>query len=198
MSQPLPRPMSLDDFFAWQATQEVRYELVGGVPLRMVVGITNRHDRIVINLIIALGTKLRGSDCVPFTGESAFETYPGQIRRPDVGVDCGKRDPSAYKATEPRLVVEVMSPSTRDFDTIEKVEEYKAVGSLEHILSVEPNWPEVILWSRDAERSWLKRRFGELDATVDLPAIGTELVLPEIYEGIPFPPAPRLAFERNS
>ena len=58
----------------------------------------------------------------------------------------------AYMAAEPRMVVEVLSPSTRDFDTIEKLAEYKAVGTLGHIVYVEPNAADVIVWSRGADR----------------------------------------------
>lgn len=196
MSQPALQPMSLGDFFSWQEKQDVRYELVGGVPSRMMVGVTNQHDRIVVNLIVALSTRFRGTGCVPFTGESAMETYPGQIRRPDVGVDCGPRDPAAYKAAEPRLVVEVLSPSTRDFDTIEKLAEYRSVATLDMILYVEPNWPEVIVWSRAEDRSWIKSHVEDAAATIDIPALGVGLPLAEIYDGVEFTNVPRLAFDR--
>lgn len=60
MSQPLHEPMSLDAFFAWQERQPVRYEFVGGVPIRMMAGASNRHDDIVVNLVAELRNQLRG------------------------------------------------------------------------------------------------------------------------------------------
>lgn len=188
------RPWTVDAFFAWQERQAERYELVDGFPLRMMAGAKNRHDDIVANLVGELRTRLRGSGCRPFTGDGAVETRPGQIRRPDAGVDCGSRDPEGYVAAEPRLVAEVLSPTTRDFDSLEKLAEYKGVGAIEHILYVEPNRPEVIVWSRGPDREWARATLEDMAAAVRLPALGIDLPLAEIYDGIAFPPSPARLF----
>lgn len=187
VAQTALRPWTLPEFFAWQERQEERYELVDGVPLRMMAGASNRHDAIVMNLLLALGNRLRGARCTPFTGDGAVQTRPGQIRRPDAGVDCGARDPEGYVAVEPKLLVEVLSPSTRDFDTFEKLAEYKALPSVDHILYVEPNRAEVALWSRDAERNWSMARIEDTAAAIELPSLGMSLPLAEIYDGIELP-----------
>ncbi|TXN23622.1 MULTISPECIES: Uma2 family endonuclease [Methylobacterium] len=192
MLEPAPQPMSVAAFFAWQERQAERYELVGGVPVRMMAGARNVHDDIVVNLVAALHTALRGSGCRPFTGDGSVETLPGQIRRPDVGVDCGARDPSGLKAAAPRLVAEVLSPSTRDFDAFEKLGEYKTLDSLAHILLIEPNAAEVMLWSRDDERAWIKQRIVGLGASAELPALRITLALADLYDGVAFPARPRL------
>jgi Uma2 family endonuclease len=121
MPEPLHRTWTVEEFFAWQEGQPDRYELVDGYPLKMMAGAKNVHDDIVVNLVGELRQQLRGAGCRPFTGDGSVETRPGQIRRPDVGVDCGQHDPNAMKAALPRLVIEVLSPSTRDFDSFRKV-----------------------------------------------------------------------------
>ena len=190
MAEPLERAWTVDEFFAWAERQPDRYELVNGRPLR-VRPAQNVHDDIVVNLLTALGNQLRGSPCRPFTGDGAVETYPGQIRRPDVGVDCGRRDPDGYKAEAPRLVAEVLSPSTRDFDSIGKLAEYRSVAGLDYILFVEPNEPLVRTWTRDG-LEWRESRLTDLDSTLDLPALAASLPLRTIYEGVEFPVNPRL------
>lgn len=187
-----PHPMSVDVFFAWQDAQAERYELVAGVPVRMMAGARNVHDDIVVNVLALLRAALRGTGCRPFTGDGSVETLPGQIRRPDVGVDCGPRDPDALKAAEPRVVVEVLSPSTRDFDAFEKVAEYRTLRTLDHILLIEPNAAEIRLWSRDADRTWVEARILGLDGLVALTALGIALPASEIYDGVTFPARPRL------
>jgi Uma2 family endonuclease len=188
MPEPAARRWTVQEFFRWQESQDARYELVGGVPVRMMAGARNVHDDIVVNLLAEVRTQLRGGPCRPFTGDGSIETLPGQIRRPDLGVDCGSRDPNGLMAASPRLVVEVLSPSTRDFDTFDKLGEYKAVASLAHILLVEPNAPEIAAWSRDGEGAWQRRLVSGLDATVDLPDLGVRLALSEVYDGVAFPP----------
>src|SRR5580692_2022766 len=113
MSGPALQRWTVEQFFEWQARQTERYELVDGFPVRMMAGARNVHDDIVVNLLAELRTQLRGSGRRPFTGDGSIETIPGQIRRPDAGVDCGQRDPESMQAALPRMVAEVLSPNTR-------------------------------------------------------------------------------------
>jgi len=190
-------PWTTEAFFAWQEKQPERYELVDGFPVRMMAGARNVHDDIVVNVLTELRNQLRGRSCRPFTGDGSLETKPGQIRRPDIGVDCGRRDPNATKASSPRVVAEVLSPTTRDFDTIGKLEEYKVVDSLERIVVIEPNAPEVISWVRGADRNWRKTVQRGLDQEIDMPEIGATLSLAEVYDGVEFPARPRLVAEEE-
>jgi Uma2 family endonuclease len=191
MTEAASRRWTIEEFFAWQEMQPERYELVDGFPVKMMAGARSVHDDIVVNVLAELRNQLRGSDCRPFTGDGSIETKPGQIRRPDIGIDCGRRDPNATKASSPRVIVEVLSPTTRDFDTIGKLDEYKLVDGLERILVIEPNAPEVIIWERGPER-WQRSVLRGLDQRVEMPEIRATLPLAEIYDGVEFPARPRI------
>jgi len=91
-----------------------------------------------------------------------------------------------------RLVLEVLSPTTRDFDSIRKLEEYKTIAGLEYILFVEPNETSIAIWSRADAVAWSEARVFGLETKVDLPKLGIALEMSAIYEGVEFPPAPRL------
>lgn len=192
MSERAHRHWTVEEFFAWQDRQSERYELVGGTPLRMMVGARTVHNDIVINILAALHSQLRGAACRPFNGDSSVETLPGQIRRPDAGVDCGKNDPNGLKAVSPRLVVEVLSPGTRDIDLFVKLEEYKRIESLLYILYVDPNEPDAVLWSREEGGDWGQRRFSLLEEAIAMPSIPVELAMADVYERVVFPPRPVL------
>ncbi len=195
MSEPAAQPWSMEQLFDWQARQTERYELVGGVPVRLMAGARNVHDDIVVNLLAELRRQLRGFGCRPFTGDGSIETLPGQIRRPDIGVDRGKRDPNAMRAANPRLIAEVLSATTRDFDTFDRLDEYKQVASLDYPLLIEPNAAQVAMWSRGPDGGWTRTLLEGLERSVDLPAIGVTLALAEIYDGVGFPTGPRLVRE---
>jgi hypothetical protein len=64
------------------------------------------------------------------------------------------------------------SPTTRDFDTIGKLDEYKMVESLARIVVIEPNAPEVIVWAREEGRRWRKGIRQGLEEAVEMPEIG--------------------------
>lgn len=190
MSSVVAKRWSVDEFFAWQERQSDRYEFVGGAPVPMTTRQRNTHSLIVANVVAELGRQVRGSSRCAFTGDSSVETYHGQVRRPDAGVDCGRRDPNGFSAAEPRLVVEVLSPSTRDYDTFDKLAEYKSVETLDYILYVEPNTPDVSLWQRTDTRAWMREGIEGLDRVVAMPALGIELALAELYDGLDVPLTP--------
>ena len=192
-----PRRMTPEEFYAWQETMDERYELVDGYPVprcpdvEMMTGASRRHDQIVFNILSELGRQLRGSACRGFTADTAVRTAAGR-RRPDAGVECGTLDDESYEAGEVRMVIEVLSPSTRDLDTFGKLDEYKAVDSIDHILLVEPNAPQAILWSRAADRAWSHARVEGLEASINVASLGITLKLEELYSGLTFQPSPKL------
>ncbi|HXZ15426.1 MAG TPA: Uma2 family endonuclease [Roseiarcus sp.] len=188
MAEPVLRNWTVEEFFAWQETQPDRYELVDGRPLKMMAGAKNVHDDIVVNLIAELRAQLRGGGRRPFTGDGAVETRPGQIRRPDVGVDCGRRDPNATTAALPKLLIEVLSPSTRDFDSFAKLEEYKRMASVDYVGLIEPNEPLAYFWRRNAQGSWVEERVRGLDGAIEAPGLAVALQMAAIYEGVEFTP----------
>ena len=190
MAEAARRRMTPEEFFRWQEGQDEPFELVDGVPIpkhRMMTGASIQHDRVTVNVIIALGNQLRGSRCRPTTDDVSLRTSLTTIRRPDVTVECGEMVYDTHEAREPRLVVEVASPSTTTVDRTLKLEEYKRHPSLRYILLLETVAPVALLYRREAE-GWRPELLEGLDAVIALPEIGAELALAEIYEGLAFPP----------
>ena len=187
MEQAARKSWTLEAFFAWQEKQQDRYELVDGQPLRMMAGASNVHNRVVINIQGQLYNQLRDQHCQPFNGDGSVQTKPGQIRRPDVGVECGAFLPNGYTANEPRVVFEVLSPTTRDVDTIRKLDEYQQIATLKRIVLVETNKPLVTIWTRDDMDEWAESEVTGLEGSIDMPEIGVSLPMAEIYRTIAFP-----------
>lgn len=144
--------MSQDEFLEWCQFQDAKYELVDGLPVAM-AGAKRAHDRIVVNAIISLGIQLRGNPCQPFSGDTAVAIPNGNTRRPDVGIDRGQFNPDALAVDSPRLVIEVLSPSTRTFDMFDKLDEYKTVPGLAHIVLIDPDAPQAIHWWREPDQT---------------------------------------------
>lgn len=193
MAEPQLRRMTPEEFFAWQGQQDKLYELVDGLPvlpLKMMTGATRAHDRVVVNIIRELSTQLRRTPCRPTTDDLAVRIPAGNVRRPDVTVECGEGENRDMAVTEPRVIIEVLSPSTMTFDRIRKLPEYQTIPSVAHILLIDTEVPRVDLWSR-GESGWAQSQFDGLDARVELPAINAALLLADIFEGLEFPARPR-------
>ena len=189
--------MTPEDFFVWQRDQDELYELVDGHPVprhRMMTGASMQHDRATVNIIGSLYAQLRGTLCRPTTADIAIRTSIRGLRRPDAMVECAPLVPDTYEAREPRLVVEVASPSTTSIDQIRKVEEYKRHPILACILLVETLKPQALLYRRGAD-GWEIETFEGLEVTIDLPDICAALAMADIYDGFTFPARRDLASE---
>lgn len=179
--------MSADEFLDWRQDQPGRWELVAGTPIQMMAGAKQRHDRIVVNLIVTLGNRLKGRTCRPWSAGIATRTPAGNVRQPDVTIDCGPIRDDALVSTSPTAVFEVLSPSTRTFDQVRKVDEYKTVPTLRHIVLIDPDRPRVVLWSRASEAdAWTDIEVVDEGASIDLTAASVGLALAEIYEDVRF------------
>lgn len=189
MGETVRRKMTVDEFFEWQQGQDRNYELVDGVPVltvKAMTGATVRHDRVTVNAIAHLFQKLRGKPCQPRTSDQSVLTFRG-TRRPDISVECGRPDDRSMATDEPRVVIEILSPSTMRYDRFQKLEEYKQHPLIRVILLVDTDLPRVTVWRRGAD-GWAYTEQAGLDAVIALPEIDAALALAELYEGLEFPP----------
>ena len=87
---------------------------------------------------------------------------------------------------EPRVVVEVLSPSTMSFDRFAKLIEYQSVPTLAHILLVDTERPRIDLLTRNAAGGWDRTAYDGLGARLELLAVGAALALADVFEGLTF------------
>lgn len=184
--------MTVEAFYDWVVSQEHKYELVNGEPMLM-AGASRRHDRIAANGLRIIGNQLQNRPCQPFTGDTYIRIPSSASRRmADFGVDCGHFDDASLEASEPVLVVDILSPTTRTFDSNDKLEEYKTVPTLRYILLIDPDQPQARLYRRDGNGDWTSERIAGLEAAVALPGLGLRLLLVDLYAGLSFRPRPSL------
>jgi Uma2 family endonuclease len=187
----LPR-MTADEFFVWQADQDRNYELVDGVPVltpKAMTGASRRDDTITVNILASLRGQLRGRPCRPHTDDIAIRNPNGNVRRPDILIDCRSAPDRSMEVSEPRVLVEVLSPSTTRFDRFQKIEEYKAHAAVAVVLLVDSEAPRVIVWRRGAAGLWSSQIVDDPVAILPLPEIGATLALADIYEDAGLPAA---------
>jgi Uma2 family endonuclease len=187
MAAPARVYVSEDEFFAFLATAEGRFELVDG-EITMMAGANQRHQDIVMNIAGSLHAQLRGTKCRPTTADTAVKTN-GNIRYRDVVVDCGPRNDRSMWATTPTLAIEVLSQSTKLIDSHRKLIEYKAHPDIQYVLHVDPDSPSALLHYRQGE-GWRERVFESLDDVVEFPEIGASLALNDVYYGLEFGQSP--------
>ncbi|MBS0241487.1 MAG: Uma2 family endonuclease [Proteobacteria bacterium] len=180
------KPMTDEEFFAWAERQEDRYELVDGFPVKMMTGASNFQNLIVVNVIRELSNQLRGKQCRVMTADTAARTRIRSFRRPDATVMCGPARPESYEAHDPKLFVEVLSPSNKGIAWQKKLDEYRKLQRLRYILLVDSERIGAILYTR-GPTEWDASDAETLDDLIELPEIGCRLAMRDIYEGVDLP-----------
>ena len=189
-----PKLMTADEFLIWRQSQEGTWEFVDGAPrrkfhnpLNMMAGGTVNHALVAANVIAALRPRLRGSGCRPTGSDLAVRNLRGGLRQPDVLVQCGTVSGHDLQAREPKVVFEVLSPSTRGVDLIRKAEEYRQLPSLAHLVILEADLARSLVWTRIGD-GWEVEEVAGREGLIRLTGVGADLPLSEVYEDVELQP----------
>jgi Uma2 family endonuclease len=183
-----PDLLSVEDYLAGEEHAEEKHEYIGGT-VHAMAGATIRHNNIAFSAMLALGNQLRGKPCQPFNSDTKVRIeFPDHTRfyYPDAMVVCQSNPETDHYQSQPVVVIEVLSESTRRADLGEKRDAYLAIPSLKALLLVETDVPKVIVYRRKPEGGFSGELYEGLEAVVSLPEIEVELGLGEIYERVGF------------
>lgn len=186
-----PDSISVADYLAGEEVGQTKHEYLGGT-VHAMAGASNRHNDIAGNCFAFLHAKLRGKPCRPYNSDTKIRIeFVDHIRfyYPDAMVVCQTNPGSDHFQTQPVVVVEVLSDSTRRADLREKRDAYLTISSLKVLIFVEPDIPSVTLYRRLPDGGFSTEHHGGLDAGILLPEIETSLTLAELYENVGFAPA---------
>jgi Uma2 family endonuclease len=190
------RSMSEEEFYAWEAEQLTKHQYFRGQIFDLhppeahgMAGTSPGHNRICCNLIIALATHLRDARCQVLSMDVMVRTPSGLDTYPDVFVFCDEpvyADAAGRIITNPTLIIEVLSPSTANYDRGEKFEQYRTIPSLREYLLVAQDQPLVEQFTRGPAANWLEQRTVGLNATLQLNSVQQQLPFSEIYSRVQF------------
>jgi Uma2 family endonuclease len=161
----------------------VKLEFLDGQVWAMSGG-TPDHARITTNIATMLSTALRDRPCAVYSPDLRVRSkVTGLGTYADVTVICGEveldaDDPKRHTALNPRVLVEVLSPSTEEYDRGAKLDHYKTIASLSEILLVAHDKREVEIFRREEDGTWSQRTVSE-PANAHVVTLDVELPLAE-------------------
>ncbi|WP_035991511.1 Uma2 family endonuclease [Leptolyngbya sp. KIOST-1] len=181
----IPAGFSPQEYLAMEQENVIRHEYRQGLVYAMAGG-SDDHSRLSINLLTEINLHLRDGDCQFFSGDVKVNYADDFFYYPDAFVTCDPRDrEDRYVKRYPKLVAEVLSPSTEEFDRGVKFEDYQSLDSLE----------EYVLISQDEMRVECRRRVtpnsGQWETEiyvegeqVYLRSIGLKIEIRDLYRGV--------------
>lgn len=179
--------MTLQAYLEWENAQPEKHEFHRGEIFAMTGG-RRTHGRVLSNLVRLLGNHLDGSGCQVFADSMKVQIADDTVLYPDVFVTCDKADLATDQIFRaPKLVIEVLLPSTQVYDRSKKFALYRRLESLQEYILVDPDTRRVEGFHRNAEGLWVLHDMSDGD-TLEAASLGLRVPMSEVFAGIEPPP----------
>ncbi len=178
--------MTLQEYFRLEEASEERHEYLDGIVTAMAGG-TARHSLLIMNVGAAIHGQLRGKSCRVYESSLRVKVELTELHTfPDLSIICGKPefDPNAPAdtATNPTVILEVLSDSTEAHDRGRKFHHFQQIPTLREYVLVSQDEPSVEVFRR-VDGAWTYHHFAGLEAVAQLESVGVELALADVYAG---------------
>ncbi|MFM7930598.1 MAG: Uma2 family endonuclease [Pirellula sp.] len=182
-----PDYVTVQEYLLQEQSSIIKHEYVDGW-VRAMTGATNRHNRIGINCTFQLMKQLQGKPCQPCNSDTKVRIQQRGSTRfyyPDLQVVCDPNSESEVYQDHPKLIIEILSASTRRIDHDEKLVAYTQITSLDYYIIFEQHQPQAILMRR-IEGRFTRELIEGLSAIIELPSLCCSLALKDVYDGVTF------------
>ena len=179
-------PVSVEDYLAGENSAKRKHEYVFGEVYAMGGG-TLGHSRIAVNVTVQLGSQLTGKPCDVFNSDAKIKiTSKAGIRffYPDVSVVCDSNSDSDLFQERPKVVIEVLSKSTRRLDLGDKKNGYLELPSLDTYVCFEQSKQLAIVFQRNSLGSFDELEYEGEQAIIPLDVIDCQLAFADVYRGV--------------
>lgn len=186
------RLYSPEEYLESERAADDRHEYVDGRIYAM-AGESLSHSRICSNLGREVGNKLKGKSCESLSPNMKVRTSNASLfSYPDLTIVCGEpqmHDSKKDVLVNPKVIFEVLSPSTEKYDRTTKFSRYRMGNeTMTDYVLVSQDKPFVEHFSKQADGEWIYRSFNSLSDSFDISSVECSLSLSEIYDRVEFPP----------
>ena len=187
---PVVNKLSVEEYLRMDDAAQPPFEYHDGEVFQ-IDGASYRHALICINFGTSLTTKLAETACRTTAGPRVRTSRTSYVH-PDLVVVRGRpvfTEERSETITNPRVVIEILSPSTADYDFGGKLALYRGLPSIEEYILVAQDGARIDSFRKTADGNWLLSTVSGLDATLRVESLNISVPLAEIYFSVEFPPS---------
>ncbi len=189
MATPVLNYISGQDYLEAERKAFEKHEYYKGEIFAM-SGASFPHNKVFSKLFGALAWKLKGKRCTPYGSDLRIHIPSNTLYTyPDISIICGEIESTDDKfdiATNPSVVIEILSASTRDYDKGSKFTLYRAIETLKEYILVDATGISVEKFIRHADNSWQLTEYKLLTDNFSISTVNINISLTDIYEGVKF------------
>ncbi|MDY6782292.1 MAG: Uma2 family endonuclease [Cyanobacteriota bacterium] len=178
-----------EEYLALEEVAQTKSEYRDGQIIPMTGGTVN-HNQIALNMSIALSLAFKHQDYRVLMGDvrlwisaAQFYTYP------DLIVISGQpqyHNNRKDTITNPQVLVEVLSKSTRNYDRGDKFDYYKTIPTFQEYILIDQSQIKITQYFKTEAKRWTYREYDEEDTALSFNVFGVKVPLADIYEKVDF------------
>ncbi|MGM9478711.1 Uma2 family endonuclease [Pedobacter sp. GSP4] len=183
------RHYTIQEYLELEKAATVKHEYYQGEIFAM-SGAGDNHNEIFSNVFGEIAYKLKGTPCRPYGSDKRMHIPENTLfTYPDISIYCNgitHSDMDEDTSILPSIIIEILSPSTRNYDRGKKFNLYKDIPSLKEYIMIDSQSVSVRAYHIDEERNWILNEHQEITDTVSFISMGFNMVLADIYEYVNF------------
>lgn len=149
------------------------------------------HTTISMNLLSSMLPNLKRKPCKPFNSDQRlYIKKRGIFTYPDLFVVCGKpetRNNDNYNVMNPSVIIEILSPSTKNYDRTTKFAFYRDIPSLKEYILVDSQMINIEVFSINDNQTWEGKEYNSINDSLHIQTILLSIPLADIYEDVELP-----------
>jgi Uma2 family endonuclease len=187
MSQPAVKHMTDTEYLAFERTSEERHEYYDGA-IFLMSGASFGHNVIEDNIRGSLHAFLKGTKCRSFGSNLRIHVPKNTLYTyPDILIVCDKpvfANNEFDTLLNPSVIIEILSPSTGNYDRGAKFDLYREIESLQEYILIDSRSTHCIHYIKNDDLTWTLSEAKNLTDTFEIVTIGLPLQLSDVYAGV--------------
>jgi Uma2 family endonuclease len=178
--------ISIAEYLKLDRTSETYYEYIDGYAYALARGIA-AHSLLAVNIIYLLNEQLQSGPCRVFNSDMRVQLNEKRYVYPDatVSYDLADSERGNEILRSPRLIIEILSPTTELYDRGQKFSYYQECSSLQEYVLISTQRQMVEIYRRSGP-AWIYHRYCP-GQTVALESLDIQIPFAAIYERVRVP-----------
>ena len=183
------RHYTVEEYLEMEKASTEKHEYFQGEIFAM-SGAGFNHNLIFSNVFGVLAHKLKGSKCIPFGSDMRMNIPENTLfTYPDISIYCNEikhLNEDEDTILQPTVIIEILSPSTKNYDRGKKFTLYKDIPSLKEYIMIDSESVSVEAYYIDEEKNWALNQQKELSEALTFVSMGFDVALSDIYNHVRF------------
>ncbi|MEO7394394.1 MAG: Uma2 family endonuclease [Chitinophagaceae bacterium] len=150
-------------------------------------GASPRHNVIAKNLMRDIATALRGKPCQPYGSDMRINIPDNTLfTYPDISIICSDIISSEYDeetATQPTVIIEILSSATRDYDRQGKFKLYRDIPALKEYILIDSMSVNIEAFRINSNNHWELEEYKTINFQLSISSVQIYVAIADIYEG---------------